>query len=56
MRYTALLIAALVLGPGCGTTFRALTLIHSGIEAGATIVKDALPTEENRPENEPGGD
>ena len=56
VRYTALLLVALTLGPGCDTTFGTLTLIQSGVETGATIVKGAPPTEEDRPVNEPSGE
>ena len=58
MRFAIAFAAILLLAPGCGTTFGTITLIQSGIEAGATIVKGGAPAEEGgeKSEIEPGGD
>ena len=56
MRYTALVVAALVLGPGCDTTFGTLTLIGSGVEAVTTVVKSGPPAEEEDAKPESGGE
>lgn len=56
MRYIAPIAAALVLGPGCDTSFGTLTLIGSGVDAVTTVIESGPPSEEQNAKPEPGGE